>query len=84
MPALDTGCPQRGSRPYLRGRHILGRGLRPQSPIGRGAGSRNPGIAPGKKRKLGESRAKFLEEDLHARLTVGYEERGEFLHKLLR
>ena len=81
MPSLDTGCPQRGSRPYLRGRHILGRELRPQSQPGEALA---PGIAPGKKRKLGESRAKFLEEDLHARLTIGYEEGAEFLHKLLR
>ena|SRR3712207_3024363 len=35
-----------------------------------------PGIAPGKKRKLDESGAKLLEEDLHARPAVSYEQRG--------
>jgi transposase len=42
-----------------------------------------PGIAPGKKRKLNESGAKLLEVDLHARPAVSYEQRAEFLCKLL-
>ena len=42
-----------------------------------------PGIAPGKKRKLDESAAKLLEEDLHTRPAVSYEERAEFLEGLL-
>ena len=42
-----------------------------------------PGVAPGKERKLDESGAKLLEEDLHAPPAVSYEERAEFLRKLL-
>ena len=42
-----------------------------------------PGIAPGKKRKLDEGAAELLEEDLHTRPAVSYEERAEFLEGLL-
>ena len=46
-------------------------------------GSLDPKKAPGKKRKLGESGIKLLEEDLRARLTATYEQRGNFLEALL-
>ncbi len=45
--------------------------------------SLSPKKAPGKKRKLNESAAKLLEEDLHARPAVTYRQRAEYLHKLL-
>ncbi len=43
----------------------------------------SPGKAPGKKGKLGQSGMKLLEEDLHARPTVSYEQRADYLFKLL-
>jgi transposase len=43
----------------------------------------SPGKAPGKKGKLGQSGMKLLEEDLHARPTVTYEQRADYLFKLL-
>ncbi len=42
-----------------------------------------PKKAPGKERKLGTSGMKLLEEDLHARPAVSYEERAEFLEGFL-
>jgi transposase len=42
-----------------------------------------PGKAPGKERKLGESGMRLLEEDLHERPTVTYENRAQLLHRLL-
>ncbi len=43
-----------------------------------------PGKAPGKKsKKLGQSGMKLLEDDLHARPTVNYEQRADYLFKLL-
>ncbi len=42
-----------------------------------------PGKAPGKKSKLGHSGMKLLEEDLHVRPTVSYEQRADYLFKLL-
>jgi transposase len=46
-----------------------------------------PGKAPGKERKLGESGMRLLEEDLHERPTVTYEvtyeNRARLLHRLL-
>jgi transposase len=43
----------------------------------------SPGKAPGKKSKLGQSGMKLLEDDLHARPTVNYEQRAHYLFKLL-
>ncbi len=43
----------------------------------------SPGKAPGKKGKLGQSGMKLLEEDLHARPTLSYEQRADYLFKLL-
>jgi transposase len=43
----------------------------------------NPGKAPGKKGKLDESGMRLLEEDLHERPTVTYENRAQLLHQLL-
>src|SRR5919202_5286359 len=42
-----------------------------------------PGKAPGKEGKLDESAMKLLEEDLHARPTVTYENRADLLCELL-
>jgi transposase len=42
-----------------------------------------PGKAPGRERKLGQSGMKLLEEDLQVRPAVSYEERAEFLYRLL-
>jgi transposase len=41
------------------------------------------GRAPGRERSLDESGIMLLEEDLHARPSVSYERRAEFLHRLL-
>ena len=43
----------------------------------------SPGKAPGKKGKLGQRGMKLLQEDLHARPTVNYEQRADYLFKLL-
>ena len=43
----------------------------------------NPGKAPGKKGKLDECGMRLLEEDLHERPTVTYENRAQWLHQLL-
>ena len=43
----------------------------------------NPGKAPGKKGKLGESGMKLLEQDLHERPSVTYQNRSQLLHQLL-
>ncbi len=43
----------------------------------------SPGTAPGKKGKLGQSGMKLLEDDLHARPTLSYEQRADYLFKLL-
>jgi len=45
--------------------------------------SLSPKKAPGKKRKLDTNGMKLLEEDLHARPAVSYEQRAEFLEGLL-
>lgn len=45
--------------------------------------SLEPGTAPGKRSKLGESGMRLLEEDLHERPTVTYENRARLLHRLL-
>ena len=45
--------------------------------------SLSPKKAPGRERKLGTSGMKLLEEDLHARPAVSYEERVEFLEGFL-
>lgn len=45
--------------------------------------SLEPGKAPGKESKLGESGMRLLEEDLHERPTVTYENRARLLHRLL-
>jgi transposase len=46
--------------------------------------SLEPGTAPGKQsKKLGESGMRLLEEDLHERPTVTYENRARLLHRLL-
>jgi transposase len=45
--------------------------------------SLEPGTAPGKQSKLGESGMRLLEEDLHERPTVTYENRARLLHRLL-
>lgn len=42
-----------------------------------------PGKAPGKGSKLGKSGMRLLEEDLHERPTVTYENRAQLLHCLL-
>ena len=43
----------------------------------------NPGKAPGKKGKLDGSAMKLLEEDLHIRPAVTYENRADLLYELL-
>src|SRR3712207_6299456 len=43
----------------------------------------SPRKAPGKKGKLGQSAMKLLEEDLHARPTLSYEQRAHYLFKVL-
>ena len=43
----------------------------------------SPGKAPGKKGKLGQRGMKLLQEDLHARPTVNYEQSADYLFKLL-
>ena len=45
--------------------------------------SLSPKKAPGKERKLGTSGMRLLEEDLHARPAVSYEERADFLEGFL-
>lgn|SRR3954447_13528553 len=45
--------------------------------------SLEPGTALGKRSKLGESGMRLLEEDLHERPTVTYENRARLLHRLL-
>ena len=45
--------------------------------------SLEPGKAPGKESKLGESGMRLLEEDLHERPTVTYENRAQLLHRLV-
>lgn len=46
--------------------------------------SLEPGTAPGKRSKLGESgMMRLLEEDLHERPTLTYENRARLLHRLL-
>ena len=42
-----------------------------------------PGKAPGKKGKLDGNATKLLEEDLHARPAVTYEQRAQLLNELL-
>jgi transposase len=42
-----------------------------------------PGKAPGKKGKLDRNAMKLLEEDLHARPAVTYEQRADLLYELL-
>ena len=67
---------QRGGCPYLRGWHLFGQALRPQSPTRRVTGSRNSTWQEKEARREG---AKLLEEDLHTRPAVSYEQRAEFL-----
>ena len=43
----------------------------------------SPGKAPGRKAKLDGSAMKLLEEDLHARPAITYEERADLLCELL-
>jgi transposase len=43
----------------------------------------NPGKAPGRKGKLGESGIKLLEEDLRVRPAITYEKRADLLCELL-
>ena len=43
----------------------------------------SPGKPPGKKGKLGQRGMKLLDEDLHARPTLSYEQRADYLFKLL-
>lgn len=45
--------------------------------------SLEPGKAPGRESKLGQSGMRLLEEDLHERPTVTHEERTRLLHRLL-
>ena len=45
--------------------------------------SLEPGKAPGKESKLGESGMRLLEADLHERPTLTYESRARRLHRLL-
>jgi transposase len=45
--------------------------------------SLEPGKAPGRESKLGESGMRLLEEDLYERPTVTYENRAQLLHRLL-
>jgi transposase len=46
--------------------------------------SLEPGKAPGREsKKLGQSGMRLLEEDLHGRPTVTYEDRARLLHRLL-
>ncbi len=45
--------------------------------------SLEPGKAPGKESKLGQSGIRLLEEDLHERPTVTYENRAQLLYRLL-
>ncbi len=45
--------------------------------------SLEPGKSPGKQSKLGESGMRLLEEDLHERPTVTYENRARLLHRLV-
>lgn len=45
--------------------------------------SLEPGKAPGRESKLGESGMKLLERDLHERPTVTYENRAQLLHQLV-
>lgn len=46
--------------------------------------SLEPGKAPGREsKKLGRSGMRLLEEDLHERPTVTYEDRARLLHRLL-
>ena len=45
--------------------------------------SLEPGKAPGKRSKLGESGIKLLEEDLRERPTATYENRARLLHRLV-
>lgn len=45
--------------------------------------SLEPGKAPGKRSKLGNSGIRLLEEDLHERPSVTYEDRARLLHRLV-
>jgi transposase len=45
--------------------------------------SLDPGKAPGKQSKLGHSGMRLLEEDLHERPAVTYENRAQWLYQLL-
>ena len=45
--------------------------------------SLEPGKAPGKESKLGESGMRLLEEDLRERPTATYENRAQLLHRLV-
>ncbi len=45
--------------------------------------SLEPGKAPGRESKLGQSGMRLLEEDLHERPTVTYEDRARLLHQLV-
>lgn len=45
--------------------------------------SLEPGKAPGKESKLGQSGMRLLEEDLHERPAVTYENRAQWLYQLL-
>ncbi len=45
--------------------------------------SLEPGKAPGRESKLGESGMKLLERDLHERPTVTYANRAQLLHRLV-
>ena len=80
MPSLDAECPKR--RPPVPSGSVS---LRSSATSTKPNEESHwlPEIAPGKKRKLDESGTKLLEEDLHARPAVSYEQRAEFLHKLL-
>ncbi len=45
--------------------------------------SLEPGKAPGKRSKLGQSGMRLLEEDLRERPTATYENRAQLLHRLV-
>lgn len=45
--------------------------------------SLEPGKAPGRESKLGESGMRLLEEDLHERPAVTYANRAQLLHRLV-